>query len=173
MKTDFNVSIHVDLGVTPEVVALVTAILNGKAPQAAPAREQREEQVQAPVAASKPVQVEEPEAGQATQPEQAPEAKQPEEAAPAKPAGYTLQDVRDAMDRTRRRIEGEDYKNDRESERYKTYHPQCSAQFKSIARTLGSDKPSTLPAEQRGAFIAQCAELEVLEDGIVGFKLPF
>lgn len=84
----------------------------------------------------------------------------------------TEEDVRAAMDRTRKRIEGEDYKNNTSGDGYKLYHRKLTTQFKNIASSLGSDKPSTLPAEQREAFIKACEELHV-ENGEIAVTLPF
>ena len=112
-------------------------------------------------------------------PEPTPEPKK-EQAAPAKeeeaePAEkeYTEVDVRAAMERTRKRIEGEDYKENTSSEKYKKYHRQLTAEFKNIAAFLGSDKPSALPtSELRKNFCNQCDEL-ILEDGQITRKIPF
>lgn len=85
----------------------------------------------------------------------------------------TEQDVRDAMHRTRQRIEGEDYKDNTGGELYQKYHRQLTGKFKEIASFLGSEKPSTLPPERRGDFIAECEALEVISDGVIGTQPPF
>lgn len=90
-----------------------------------------------------------------------------------KPKELTAEDVRAAMHRTRQRIEGEDYKDNTESELYQKYHKELTRQFKNIAATLGADKPSALPEENRKSFIEQCDLLAVLENGEVGLNLPF
>ena len=82
-------------------------------------------------------------------------------------------DVRAAMERTRKRIEGEDYKENTSSEKYKKYHRQLTAEFKNIAAFLGSEKPSALPtSELRRNFCNRCDEL-ILEDGQITCKIPF
>lgn len=91
-----------------------------------------------------------------------------------KPKGLlTAEDVRAAMHRTRQRIEGEDYKDNTESVLYQKYHKELTRQFKNIAATLGADKPSALPEENRKSFIEQCDLLAVQENGEVGLDLPF
>lgn len=69
------------------------------------------------------------------------------------------------MDRTRKRIEGEDYKTNTASEAYAKYHKRLTAAFKSIAAQLGADRPSTLPREKRGEFIDTCTLLVLAADG--------
>lgn len=87
-----------------------------------------------------------------------------EQAEPAKE--YTEVDVRAAMDKTRRRIEGEDYKEKPGSEGYKKWHKKLSAYFKQIAAELGAEKPSAIPdSESRGKFIARCAAIIVAGSG--------
>lgn len=114
--------------------------------------------------------------GQATQTPNAPTApvQQPEAAAPAQEAKeYTEVDVRAAMDRTRRRIEGENYKENTDSPEYKKYHRQLTAIFKQIAGLLGHDKPSQLPtSDLRASFIKSCDEL-IVKDGEIESTVPF
>lgn len=79
----------------------------------------------------------------------------------------TEEDIRAAMHRTRQRFEGEDYKENTDSEAYKKYHKQLTGQFKQIAAVLGADKPSALPADRRAAFIAECDVLIIDEKGFI------
>ena len=82
--------------------------------------------------------------------------------------------MRAAMDRTRKRFEGEDYKDKTDSDLYKKYHRALTAQFKNMAAVLGSDKPSTLPSsELREAFIKMCDELILGENGEITSTVPF
>lgn len=90
-----------------------------------------------------------------------------------KPKELTVADVREAMHKTHQRIEGEDYKEHTDGDLYKKYHRVLNGIFKQIAALLGSDLPSQLPAEQRQAFIDECGQLKVLEDGTIGKDLPF
>ena len=108
-------------------------------------------------------------------PEPTPEPKKKEAASAKEEADkeYTEVDVRAAMERTRKRIEGEDYKENTSSEKYKKYHRQLTAEFKNIAALLGSEKPSALPtSELRRNFCNKCDEL-ILEDGQITCKIPF
>lgn len=177
MKTDFDIHIHVDLGVTPEVVALVNAII-GRQSFGQP-------QVTAPAASAaepKPRRgrknVEQP----ATQVEDTAQGEQPTDETPAAeqpqadqgPKELTEQDIREAMRRTRQRIEGENYKDETDGELYQKYHRQLTSQFKNIAALLGADKPSALPADKREQFIRECDDLIIGEDGTIQSKpAPF
>lgn len=186
MKTDFNVSIHVDLGVTPELTALVMSILSHtpsveaqpRQPQTKPIKRQVKQPTAEVETTAETAPEPQPEAAAAAanaDDGKQPEAKAVQEQKPAedKPKQLTEQDIREAMHKTRQRIEGENYKEETDGEAYKKYHRQLTATFKNIAALLGADKPSTLPAEQRAAFIAQCEELEILEDGTIGTKVPY
>lgn len=86
---------------------------------------------------------------------------------------YTEADVRKAMHEARCRIEGDDYKTNKTSERYVKYHKALSAEFVRMAGLLGSDKPSTLPADKRAEFIHDCDSLCETPEGTIGRKIPF
>ena len=190
MKTDFCINVQVNIGVTPEVVQLVTAILT-KQPTAvvipAPSSEQPQPEAEAPTPApakkgrgkAKTADAPEAPAEESAQAQEAapaadaaPETEEPQPEAQAEGKELTEEDVRAAMDKTRRRIEGEDYKNNTDGEGYKKYHKQLTATFKNIAALLGSDKPSTLPADKRASFIQQCDEL-IVENGEITTKVPY
>lgn len=188
MKTDFSVHIHVDLGVTPELVALVNAVIGHRqmptveAPKPEPsASEQPEAAAPAKKRGRKTATAEAPAPEvEATAEEAAPEPEPEAEAeapAEAEPKELTEQDIRDAMHRTRQRIEGENYKDETDGELYKKYHRQLTSWFKNTAALLGSDKPSALITEkgqdEARQFIAECDRLEVLEDGTIGIKEAF
>lgn len=99
-----------------------------------------------------------------------------ESAAPAAPAEVkapTVADVRAAMDRCRKRIEGENYATDTKSEGYQKYHKALTAEFKRISALLGSDKPSGLAENQRRSFIEEANLLDIMEDGSIGKPVPF
>lgn len=85
----------------------------------------------------------------------------------------TAEDVRAAMHKTRKRIEGEDYLENTKGDLYKKYHKPLTATFKNIAALLGAEKPSALPPDKIASFMEQCDELHVMEDGTIGPKLPF
>lgn len=224
MKTDFSINVQVNLGVTPEIVALVNAILSHR-PTIAPTAEEALDgngqvdnkpedttpaQPQQPTnkrgrkkkedaAADKPKPTKEP-AGDEQQEAAANEADangeqvaeqeeaKAEEAAPqnegqakaqaeaeaeAEQKPLTAEDVRAAMHKTRQRIEGEDYKENTNSEAYKKYHKPLTAQFKNIAALLGAEKPSALPPDKMADFIEQCNGLQIMEDGTIGSNCPF
>lgn len=191
MKTDFDVHIHVDLGVTPELVALVNAVIGHRqmptVQTAQPASEQPEAPAPKPKRGRKAAEPEpepqpEAEAPEVTEqptdePEPQPEAEAPQPEASQEPKELTEQDIRDAMHRTRQRIEGENYKDETDGELYKKYHRQLTSWFKNTAALLGSDKPSALITEkgqdEARQFIEECDRLEVLEDGTIGIKAPY
>lgn len=161
-----KINVNVQVGVTEELYSLLRNLLPGAKPVAAPepAVQQRESKTD-----------EAPQPAEVINQEPTQEPKN-EEAAPAKEEAdkeYTEVDVRAAMERTRKRIEGEDYKENTSSEKYKKYHRQLTAEFKNIAAFLGSEKPSALPtSELRKNFCDQCDEL-ILENGQITRKIPF
>ena len=185
MKTDFSINVSVSIGVTPEVTALVAAILTKKptATVEVPASEQpaAEAPIDAAPAHAEPKRgrkaktqtAEEPKAEEpAEEPAKEPKAEEPAAEAPTEGKAPTAEDVRKAMDRARVRIEGEDWETNITSEGRTKYHKQLTATFKNISSLLGSDKPSTLPEENRRSFINQCDEL-VVENGEIITTLPF
>lgn len=218
MKTDFSINVQVNLGVTPEIVALVNAILchrptvtptaeeaiegNGrvdnKPEDTTPAQPQqptnkRGRKKKEETATDKPEPTKET-AGDEQQEAAANEADangeqvaeqeeaKAEEAAPqnesqakteAEEKPLTAEDVRAAMHKTRKRIEGEDYLENTKGDLYKKYHKPLTATFKNIAALLGAEKPSALPPDKIASFMEQCDELRVMEDGTIGPKLPF
>lgn len=169
--TNLEITVHVNLGVTPELTALVNAILHKETqPVVAASLEPAPEAVPAPVEekpARKPRKAkEEPTESEAhTEESQAPQDNTPKE--------LTEEDVRAAMHRTRTRIEGEDYKENTDGEKYQKYHKQLTANFKNISALLGADKPSALPADKRESFIKQCDELVIGDDGTITTKCPY
>ena len=166
-----KINVNVQVGVTEELYSLLRNLLPGAKPVAAPepAGQQQESKTDE---APQPAEVINPEPTPELKKEQAAPAKEEEEAEPADKE-YTEVDVRAAMERTRKRIEGEDYKENTSSEKYKKYHRQLTAEFKNIAAFLGSEKPSALPtSELREAFCNQCDEL-ILEAGKITRKVPF
>lgn len=164
-----KINVNVQIGVTEELYGLLSLLTkHTPAPAVAAVPAESKPAEEAPAAAAEVSNQEEA-------PAAAPAAEAaPEPEAPAEEKEYTEVDVRAAMDRTRKRIEGEDYKDNTTSDGYKTWHRALTAQFKQIAGVLGSDKPSALPSsELRGSFIRQCDELEIGEDGSIVTKCPF
>ena len=202
MKTDFSINVQVNLGVTPEIVALVNAILSHR-PTVAPTAEEAldgNEQVDNKPEGTTPAQPQQPtnkrgrkkkEEAAADKPEPTKEPAGDEqqeaaanEAAPqnegqakaqaeAEQKSLTAEDVRAAMHKTRQRIEGEDYKENTNGEAYKKYHKPLTAQFKNIAALLGAEKPSALPPDKIADFIEQCNGLQIMEDGTIGSNCLF
>jgi len=166
MKTDFSINVQVNIGVTPEVVQLVTSILQRTPPtEIAPATSEQPGESAATTQGKRGKGKAKPAPDTTAEAAPTPEAS-------AEGKELTEQDVREAMHRTRQRVEGEDYKNNTNSEGYKKYHKQLTATFKNIAALLGSDKPSTLPADKRESFIKQCDEL-IAKDGEIITEAPF
>ena len=170
MKTDFSINVQVSIGVTPEVVQLVTAILTKQQPTAIvlpnPASNKpRKTKTDAAPAndanAGDQAEAQEEQQQPADQPGEA-EAEAPVEESPKQ---LTEEDIREAMHLVRQRIEGENYKENTDSEGYKKYHRVLTQTFKNISALLGSDKPSTLPADKRADFINEINALIVNEKG--------
>lgn len=97
------------------------------------------------------------------------------EPAPAEPAEqpaqnkeYTEVDVRAAMHKVRQRIEGENYKEQPDSEGYKKWHKVLTGWFKNTAAFCGAEKPSALPdSKNRYQFIQCCERVKVVNDELV------
>ena len=164
-----KINVNVQIGVTKELFGLLSAFQHRPAPAVAAAPAESK-----PGEAAAPAEVEQPKPEpEAKKEEAAPKAEAKKEAAPANKE-YTEVDVRAAMERTRKRIEGDDYKENTNGEKYKKYHRQLTAKFKNIAALLGSEKPSALPSsELRETFCAQCDELVIGEDGNITTNAPF
>lgn len=159
-----QINVSVNIGVNQELYGLLSSLLNlpqAEAETAAPTpRKQR-------TAKTQPVVEKEPETAKNETPEPQP-VSVPAENTTQETKEYTEVDVREAMDRTRKRIEGENYKEQTDSELYKKWHRCLTAFFKNTAAVFGSDKPSTLPdSESRAKFIACCDAVYVKDDELV------
>jgi hypothetical protein len=181
MITEFTVKVQI--GVTPELAALLGAILHKYAPtnstvsvpeiKAEPQTTQpAESKNNVPEVATAPTDhadAAEPKTDQAAEPEPA-----PAPAASEKSKEYTEVDVRAAMDRTRQRIEGEDYKTNTDSELRQKWHRPLTAWFKATATWLGAEKPSELPdSDSRQKFIESCDAVVIGSNGELTEPLPF
>ncbi len=146
-----QINVQVNIGLTNVMRALLESIFTRQQPTEKASAEETPAQ----------------ETGEKVSAENKPQPEQAEET-PAQETGekeYTEVDVRAAMDATRRRIEGEDYKEKTDSEGYRKWHRALTAWFKSTAIALGSDKPSALPdSESRAKFIAACEGLGVVDE---------
>ena len=158
-----ELKVNVQIGVTPEVVSLVSAILIKPAAVEAPAAAApaaAEETTQQPAARrGRPKKTEAPAepAAPAADPAPADTGDMPDE------VFYPQEeDVRTAMHQARERIEGADYK-DKPSD---DLHRAVTEVFKAIANELsGQKKPSALPQELRQAFIDASRTIQQGEDG--------
>lgn len=172
--SNLKIDIAVNIGVTDELKQLLTSIFTTScyaptpiaANEAAPVKLLAEETQPADNVATSAANVETSADNVATS---------AEEAAPEQPTEkvYTEVDVRDAMDRAHRRIEGEDYKTNTTGELYTQWHRKLTAWFKQTAAAYGSDKPSTLPdSESRRKFIEEC-DLVHVSGSVLTTPLPF
>ena len=149
-------TIRIELGLTSELAEFLTKLFpndepaagnpeTAPAPAPAPAKKSRKKAEPAPEPAP------EPKPGHAID---------PTDDMQETVADPTEEDVRAAMHKTRQRIEGEDYKDDTESEGYKKYHSWLTKEFKALSKKLsGQEKPSALPPELRKAFIDGCEDI--------------
>lgn len=172
-----QINVQVNVGLNAELYTLLSAVLNRPAQvaelPAAPKPNKPAKPQPKPEVANKPTgskaetDKDAPEPQPTTEPEpaQAPEPTQTEQAGQKE---YTEVDVRAAMDRTRRRIEGENYKEKTDSEGYKRWHRTLTGWFKNTASMFGAEKPSALPdSESRAKFIACCDAVTVKNDELV------
>lgn len=160
--TTFQLNIAVNIGVTDELKQLLTSIFTTSC------------YAPTPIAANEvaPVKL----LAEDPQPADSVATSAEEEPAPvATPTEkiYTEVDVREAMDRTRRRIEGEDYKTNTDGDLYKKWHRKLTGWFKNTAAIYGSNKPSTLPdSDSRRKFIEDCDRVHTNEDDLT-MPIPF
>lgn len=162
MGINININVELRISATPEIAELIRALVKNMI-STEPAKTQPAPAIETPTT-------------EVINPDPAPvDAEAPTAETPAAESAkvYTPVDVREAIDRTRARIEGETDKDNPSSENYKKYHRQLNATFKSIAIPLGAEKPSLLPAEKIPAFIAACDELYLDEYGTIQSKVPF
>lgn len=173
---NFDLNINLWIGVTPQLATFLTALLQNSRPTTeAPALEPAAESEKPRRTRRAKADVPETPAAPTEATEEVPETEAPAAPKPFAEAPvqqpekelFTEEDLRAAMHRTRQRFEGEDYKENTDSEAYKKYHKQLTSMFKQIAVVLGADKPSALPADRRAAFIAECDALIIGDDGNV------
>ena len=174
-----EINVKVTIGMENALLGVITKLMNREAaPEAVPAPKpsKRAKQVE-----QEPQPKPEVENTQASgQDASAPVEQQAEEPAPAEPAEqtahnkeYTEVDVRAAMHKVRQRIEGENYKEQPDSEGYKKWHKVLTGWFKKTAAFCGAEKPSALPDSQsRYQFIQCCEHVKVENDELVE-DLPF
>jgi hypothetical protein len=155
-----QINVAVNIGVTPELSEFLSMLLDRKQVTPCQAREPEEKKevvVEAPAVIN-------------------PEPAEPEQPVPlGEPTVKELTevDVREAMDRCRKRIEGEDYKENTSSEGYKKWHRQLTSWFKNTSAALGAEKPSALPDhDSRAAFIEMCEQVTADGDKLTT-NVPF
>lgn len=162
MTSNFTIQINVQLDASERLARLLTGLSTyaGGATNPRTKTHPSTQEEKEPLPEPEPT----PEPEPAAEPEPAP--------GPAKE--LTEADVRDAIDRCRRRIEGEDYETNTNSEGRKKYHSALSTWFRQTAELIGGiNKPSKLPAEKREAFIRECERAVILEDGTIGINPAF
>ncbi len=185
-----QINVQVSIGLNSELFTLLSSVVNRPAQVAELPAAPRNKKPAKPQPEPKPEVTNQPTPtdGQATaseEPEPQPEATKPEpepapvqepapepqqEPEPAQEGAkeYTEVDVRAAMDRTRKRIEGENYKEKTDSEGYKKWHRVLTGWFKNTAAMFGAEKPSALPdSESRAKFIACCDAVQVKGDELI------
>ena len=186
---NFDLNINVQIGVTPQLATFLTALLQSRPASLAQIPTTEAQTPEQPAESEKPrrnrrAKADTPDittpiapAEEVTQPEADVPTEEPKpfaEAPVQQPEKeLTEEDIRAAMHRTRQRFEGEDYKENTDSEAYKKYHKQLTGMFKQIAAVLGADKPSALPADRRASFIAECDALIIDEKGFIAPPAPF
>lgn len=173
MTPNFTIQINVQLDASERLARLLTG-LSTYAGGAANPHTQEEK----PLPEPEPEPTPEPEPEPTPEPEPAaepvPEPTDEPEPAPGPAKKLTEADIRDAIDRCRRRIEGEDYETNAKSEGRKKYHNALSTWFRQTAELIGGiNKPSKLPVEKREAFVRECERAVILEDGTIGINQAF
>ena len=157
----FTINVKVEVDLSTATAELLRSLFTPVAQATTPARKPRKKAEEAPAEEAAP-------APEAPAPEEAP-APAPKEELPIIPSE---EDVRQAMYKTRARIEGEDWK-EKTSEGYKKHHKALTELFIKMATALGSERPSALPMDTRKEFIDGCKSIKVGEDGVVFDDLPF
>lgn len=161
-----SLNVNVQMGVTPQLATFLTALLQSRTttPVQLPATE----------ASPEPAESEKPRRTRRAKTDTAETAAPMEavEEAPEAPQPATEisigERIREIMHRTRQRFEGEDYKDNTDSEAYKKYHRALTSQFKQIAMQLGHEKPSYLDtAEKVDSFAEMCDALIIDEKGFI------
>lgn len=172
-----QINVKVTIGMENALLGIISKMMGNSeaAPEAvsAPKPKKQEKQVE-----DEPQPKPEVENPQMAEPEEAvvPQAQQPA-AQPAKPADkpkeYTEVDVRAAIDRTRDRIEGDNWSENTGSDGYKKWHKPLTDWFKNTSALFGAEKPSLLPdSESRAKFIA-CCDAVYVENGELVKKTAF
>ena len=165
-----EINVKVTIGMENALLGVLTTLMNREAaPEAVPApkpskRAKQVEQEPKPEVENKQ---EEAAVAQTEQPAAEPAPAEPAEQQ-AQNKEYTEVDVRAAMHKVRQRIEGENYKEQPDSEGYKKWHKVLTGWFKNTAAFCGAEKPSALPdSKSRYQFIQCCEGVKVVNDELV------
>jgi hypothetical protein len=163
-----DLKISIEIGVTPELRALAESLLGTRKAAPESVVVVKEVKQKAESKAAKQAEKEAPKQEAKPQPQPQPRQEEQSKAQPQpQKATYTEEDVREAMHKCRCRIEGEDYKDNPQGEGYTKWHKNLTAFFKNLSARLGYDRPSELPVELRKAFIDECADIIIGEDGLL------
>lgn len=161
-----QINVQVNIGLTADLYGLLSPLINqlpiGNTTALPVDKKPKAKQADAEIEVEK-------------QPDEVQEVQETEAPAEAMPETkeYTEVDVRAAMDATRKRIEGENYKEKTDSDGYKKWHRPLTAWFKNTAAICGAVKPSALPdSDSREKFIRCCENVAVIDGELID-KLPF
>ena len=168
-----EINVKVTIGMENALLGVLTKLMiREEAPEAVPAPKPRKQAKQVEQEPQPKPEVKNPHAEaaapQTEQPAAEPAAPAAQPAQPAQSKEYTEVDVRAAMHKVRQRIEGENYKEQPDSEGYKKWHKVLTGWFKKTAAFCGAEKPSALPDSQsRYQFIQCCEHVKVENDELV------
>lgn len=165
-----EINVKVTIGMENALLGVLTKLMNREAaPEAVPAPKPRKQAKQVEQEPQPKPEVKKPQAEPAVPQTEQPAAEPTATAEqPAQSKEYTEVDVRAAMHRVRQRIEGENYKEQPDSEGYKKWHKVLTGWFKKTAAFCGAEKPSALPDSQsRYQFIQCCEHVKVENDELV------
>lgn len=154
-----EINVKVTIGMENALLGLISKFTENReaAPEAGPAPKPKKQAKQVEQEPQPKPEVENQQAAAAPQTEQ-----------PAQNKEYTEVDVRAAMHKVRQRIEGENYKEQPDSEGYKKWHKVLTGWFKNTAAFCGAEKPSALPdSDSRYKFIQCCENVKVENDELV------
>lgn len=173
MISDININVKVNVGTTPELTGILRGFLGKATAPALPDQVAEKPQTHSEKETAMVV-AQEAEAEKSKAVEVAEEAK-PQEA-PAEALMPTEREVRAAMEETRKRLFGSDYKTNpttKDSANFKKYWQPLKDEFIRVASHLGSDRPSQLAPDKRQQFINACITIGIKADGTVGTDAPF
>ena len=170
-----EINVKVTIGMENALLGVLTKLMNREAaPEAVPAPKPRKQAKQVEQEPQPKPEVENPQAEPAVPQTEQPAAEPAATAEqPAQNKEYTEVDVRAAMDKVRRRIEGENYKEQTDSEGYKKWHKVLTGWFKNTAAVCGAEKPSALPDSQSRYMFIQCCENVYVKDDELVEDCPF